>query len=128
MKMESRKPRPSRFGTESSEARLVRLRETAPTLISNKKLRLYAVFGSVLMFLTVVAFYFAMQIYEVATKGREEASLIEVDQAPEIKLTETQKALARIEEQEVEQNAAYEAQVKALQEVDLLQEVEEPKP
>ena len=57
------------------------------------------------MFLTVVAFYFAMQIYEVATKGREEASLIEVDQAPEIELTETQKALARIEEQDAEQDA-----------------------
>lgn len=80
------------------------------------------------MFLTVVAFYFAMQIYEVATREREEASLIEVDQPPEIKLTETQKALARIEQQEVEQDAAYEAQLKALQEVDLLEDVEEPKP
>jgi hypothetical protein len=128
MKMENRKPRPSRFGTESPEARLARLRETAPTLVSNKKLRIYAVFGSVLMFLTVAAFYFAMQIYDAVTKERETASLIEVDQAPEIKLSEAEKVLARIEEQEAEQDAAFEEQLKALQEVDLLQEPEQPEP
>ena len=62
--MEDRKPRESRFGTENPEARLAHLREQAPTLGSNRRLRLYAVFGSILMLLTVAAFYFAMQIYK----------------------------------------------------------------
>lgn len=126
MKMENRKPRPSRFGTESPEARLARLRETAPTLVPNKKLRIYALFGSVLMFLTVVAFYFAMQIYEVVTRDREESSLIEVDQAPEVKVSETQKVLDKIVEKEAEQDAEFEEQIKALQEVDLLKEMDPP--
>jgi len=128
MKMENRKPRPSRFGTESREARLARLRETAPTLVPNRKLRIYALFGSALLFLTVAAFYFALQIYDAATKQREEASLIEVDQAPEVKMSESEKVLARIEQIEAEQAAAYEAQVKALQEVDLLEDMDKPKP
>ena len=62
VKIEDRKPRQSRFGTESPEARLAHLRDQAPTLGSNRKLRLYAILGSVLLFLTVVAFYMAMQI------------------------------------------------------------------
>jgi hypothetical protein len=126
MKMDERKPRPSRFGTESPEARLVRMREKAPTLVASRKLRVYAIFGSVLMVLTVAAFYFAMQIYEAVSEDRKEASLIEVEQAPEIKESETQKALARIEVEEEEATEAFEEKVKALQEVDLLEE--EPQP
>lgn len=124
--MDERKPRPSRFGTESPEARLVRMREKAPTLVASRKLRVYAIFGSVLMVLTVAAFYFAMQIYEAVSEDRKEASLIEVEQAPEIKESETQKALARIEVEEEEATEAFEEKVKALQEVDLLEE--EPQP
>ena len=128
MKIENRKPRPTRFGTESREARLARLRETAPTLVPNKKLRIYAIFGSALMFLTIVAFYFAMQIYDAATKQRETASLIEVDQAPEIKMSESEKVLSRIGQIEAEQDATYEEKVKALEAVDLLKEMEQPEP
>ena len=128
MKIENRKPRPTRFGTESREARLARLRETAPTLVPNKKLRIYAIFGSALMFLTIVAFYFAMQIYDAATKQRETASLIEVDQAPEIKMSESEKVLSRIGQIEAEQDATYEEKVKALEAVDLLKEIEQPEP
>ena len=128
MKIESRKPRPTRFGTESREARLARLRESAPTLVPNKKMRIYALFGSVLLFLTVAAFYFAMQIYEAATKGREQASLIEVDQAPEVKMSESEKVLAKIEQIEAEQDATFEEKVKALEEVDLLEQMDKPEP
>lgn len=128
MKMESRKPRPSRFGSESSEARLTRLRESAPTLVASGKMRLYALFGSVLLVLTVAGFYFAMQIYRAAVDSREQAILIEVDRVPEIGISETQKALARIEQQEAEQEAAYEETVKALQEVDLLEQMDQPEP
>lgn len=124
--MEDRKPRESRFGTESGEARLARLREQAPTLGSNRKLRLYAIFGSVLMVLTVAAFYFAMQIYRAVADDREETSLIEVDPAGEIELSETDKALARVEAEEAAAQSAYEQQVEALQEVDLLGELENP--
>lgn len=120
--MENRKPQPSRFGTESPEARLVRMREKAPTLVASRKLRVYAIFGSVLMVLTVAAFYFAMQIYEAVSEDRKEASLIEVEQAPEIKESETQKALDQIQVEEDAAAEAFEEKVKALQEVDLLEE------
>ncbi len=124
--METRKPRPSRFGTESQEARLARLRESAPTLVSSGKMRLYALFGSVLLVLTVAGFYFAMQIYKAAVDSREQATLIEVDRVPEITLSETQKVLARLEQEEAEAEAAFEEQLKALQEVDLLEQLDEP--
>ena len=126
VKMEDRKPRESRFGSESSEARLAHLRERAPTLGSNRKLRLYALFGSILMVLTVAAFYFAMQIYKAVTEDRSETALIEVDPAGDIPESETQKALARIEAEEAADNAAYEQQVEALKEVDLLEDVDKP--
>ena len=122
--MEDRKPRESRFGSESSEARLAHLREQAPTLVSNRKLRLYAIFGSVLMVLTVAAFYFAMQIYKAVADKREETSLIEVDPAGEIVESETQKALNRAEADEAAASTAYEEQMEVLKEVDLLKELE----
>ena len=124
--MEDRKPRESRFGSESSEARLAHLREQAPTLVSNRKLRLYAIFGSVLMVLTVAAFYFAMQIYKAVADKREETSLIEVDPAGEIVESETQKALNRAEADEAAASTAYEEQMEVLKEVDLLKELENP--
>lgn len=128
MKIESRKPRPTRFGTENAEARLAHLREAAPTLVSSGKMRLYALFGSVLLVLTVAGFYFAMQIYKAAVDNRDQANLIEVDRVPEIKLSETQKVLAKIEQQEIEQEAAFEKQIEALQEVDLLEEMDQKEP
>lgn len=124
--MEDRKPRESRFGSESSEARLAHLREQAPTLSTNRRLRLYAIFGSVLMVLTVAAFYFAMQIYKAATEDRQERALIEVDPAGEVEESETEKALARIEAEEAAAEATYEEQMEALKEVDLLEEVDNP--
>ena len=126
MKIESRKPRETRFGTESGEARLAHLRDQAPTLGSNRKLRLYAVFGSVLMLLTVAAFYFAMQIYKAVSDTREDRSLIEVDPAVAIEESETEKTLARVEAEQAEAMAAYEDQVEALKEVDLLEELDKP--
>ena len=126
VKMEDRKPRESRFGSENPEARLAGLRERAPTLASNRKLRLYAIFGSVLMLLTVAAFYFAMQIYKAASEDRAERSLIEVDPAGELKESETEKALARVEAEEAAAREAFEQQVESLKEVDLLEEVDNP--
>lgn len=126
MNIEQRKPRQSRFQAENPEARLAQLREKAPTLVAGRNLRLYAVFGSLLMLLTVAAFYFAMQIYDAVTRDREEASLIEVDQAPPVEMSEAEKALQRIREEEQARQAAFEEQVKALQEVDLLEATENP--
>ena len=128
MKIENRKPRASRFGSESPEARLARLRESAPTLVASGKMRLYALFGSVLLVLTVAGFYFAMQIYKTAVENRDQATLIEVDRIPEIKISETQKVLQRIQQQEAQQEAVFEEQLKALQEVDLLQQMDQPEP
>ena len=127
MKIEDRQPRESRFGTESPEARLAYLREKAPTLVAGRKLRIYAIFGSVLMMLTVAAFYFAMQIYDAVSKDRKEASLIEVEQAPAVPESETDKALKRIQADEVAETNEFEEKIKALQSVDLLEE-EPPKP
>jgi cell division protein FtsX len=124
--MEDRKPRETRFWTESHEARLAHLREHAPTLGDNRKLRLYAILGSVLMLLTVAAFYMAMQIYKAATAEREKAVLIEVDRAPELVETETQKALKRAEAEAAAEAAALQQQLEDLKKVDLLEEVETP--
>lgn len=120
MKMEDRRPRETRFGTESKEARLLRLREQAPTLGSNRRLRIYAILGSILLLLTVAAFYMAMQIYKAATEQRQQDALIEVDQALPVGETETQKALRRIEEEEARQAAEAKQQLEELKQVDLL--------
>ena len=122
MKIESRKPRETRFGTESNEARLARLREQAPSLTESRKLRIYAILGSVLLFLTVVAFYMALQIYKAVSEQREEDALIEVDQAPDVRESETEKALKRAEAEETERAAEVEQQLEELKEVDLLED------
>jgi hypothetical protein len=124
MKMEHRRPRETRFGTESKEARLAHLREQAPTLTGNRKLRIYAIFGAVLMVLTVAAFYFAMQIYKAMAEQRTESALIEVDQSPEIVEREVDKALQRLEQEAVEAEILYEEQLEALKAIDLLEEPE----
>jgi hypothetical protein len=122
MKMEHRRPRETRFESGNPEARLALLREQAPTLGTNNRLRAYAIFGSLLMVLTVAAFYFAVQIYKAATEDRAKDNLIEVDQAPEIRESEAKKALARIEADEKAAAEAYEAELEALKSVDLLEE------
>ena len=120
--MEDRRPRETRFGTESKEARLLRLREQAPSLGNTRRLRIYALLGSVLLLLTVAAFYMAMQIYKAATEQRQQDSLIQVEQAPAVGESETQKALRRIEEAEARQAAETEQQLEELKQVDLLGE------
>lgn len=125
MKMENRRPQKSRFGTESKEARLAHLREQAPTLGSSRRMRVYAVFGSVLLVLTVGAFYMAMQIYRVASEDGVDAALIEVDKAPEVPEREIEKALRRAEMEEATAEAAYAEQVEALKAVDLLEDLPE---
>ncbi|HSH09995.1 MAG TPA: hypothetical protein VK995_06375 [Oceanipulchritudo sp.] len=126
MKMQERKPRESRFEDDTHEARLLRLREGAPTLASNRRLQLYAIFGSILMLITVLGFYVAMQIYKAVSEDREKAILIEVDQAPEVEESETEKALKRAEEEEAAEAAALEAQLEQLKEVDLVEELGKP--
>lgn len=120
MKMQDRKPRETRFESGNAEARLALLREQAPTLGTNRRLRLYAIFGSILMVLTVAAFYFAIQIYKAATEDKAKETLIEVDQAPEITESETQKAVERIDEEEAAAEEAFEQQLEELKSVDLL--------
>jgi hypothetical protein len=122
MKIQDRKPRETRFESGNPEARLALLREQAPTLGTNRKLRAYALLGSLLTALTVAAFYFAMQIYKAASEDRQKDNLIEVDQAPEITETETQKALARIEAEEAAREEELNQQLEELKTVDLLGE------
>lgn len=122
--MEHRRPRETRFGTESKEARLAHLREQAPTLAGNRKLRIYAIFGAVLMVLTVAAFYFAMQIYKAMAEERTETALIEVDQAPEIVEREVDKALQRLEQEAEQDQILYEQQLEELKAIDLLEGAE----
>jgi len=122
MKIEDRKPRETRFGTESNEARLARLREQAPALGNSNKMRIYAIFGSVLLLLTVAAFYMAMQIYRAASEQREKDSLIEVEQAPVVTESETEKALKRAEEQQASEAEVAEQLLDELKQVDLLGE------
>ena len=122
MKMENRRPQATRFQSVDAEARLARLRDQAPTLGSNRKLRLYALFGAALMLLAVAAFYLAMQIYRAANEYREEDFLMEVDQAPEIVEKEVEKALNSIEEEEAKAKTEYEQILNELKAVDLLDE------
>ena len=125
MKMQERRPRETRFESGNPEARLALLRDQAPTLGTNRRLRLYALFGSLLMVLTVAAFYFAIQIYRAASEDKAQENLIEVDRAPEITETETQKALARIEAEEAALEEELRQQLEELKTVDLL---DGPKP
>jgi hypothetical protein len=124
MRMENRKPRASRFEADNAEARLAQLRQQAPVLSENKKLRWYAIFGSALMLLTVAAFYLAMQIYKAANEYRKPDHLIQVDQAPEIEETNLEQLIDKVEADKVAAEQAYEDQVKSLQEVDLLGELD----
>ena len=127
--MEDRRPRATRFGTESKEARLAALRERAPTLGSSRKFRIYAILGSFLLILTVTAFYFAMQIYRAMSDNREQDALMQVDATPpEIGESEAEKALQRIEEEEARAEAEYQKQVEELKQVDLLAEPETKEP
>lgn len=128
MKMENRRPRASRFQSDDAEARLARLRDQAPTLGSNRKLRLYAIFGAALMLLTVAAFYLAMQIYRASNEYRTEDLYIEVDSAPEIVEKELDKAVERMKAEETEAEQQYLEQLKELQSVDLLDEESPPDP
>lgn len=122
MRMEDRRPRTSRFGSESREARLAYLRERAPTLSGSRRLRTYAILGSILMILTVTAFYLAMQIYQAAAEDRSEAFMMEVDSAPEIPQSRLEQTLARVQE-EADASAKREfEELQALQSVDLLAE------
>jgi hypothetical protein len=120
MKMEDRRPRAARFERGDLEARLAQLREQAPTLGSSRRLRVYAVFGAVLLALTVAALYFAMQVFKAAAEHREEAALIEVDPAPALVESESAKALQRLEAEQAAEEAALREQLEALKQVDLL--------
>jgi len=122
MKMEHRKPRATRFEAHDHEARLARLREQAPTLGYSRKLRIYAIFGSVLMVLTVAAFYFAIQIYKALVAEREEDARIEVEIAVPPGPNETELALQRLEAEQAAEEAAYQEQLEALRQIDLLAE------
>ena len=134
MKIENRKPRPSRFEADNAEARLAQLRDQAPVLAENKKLRWYAIFGSVLMLLTVAAFYLAMEIYKAATEYRKPDHLIQVEQAPVIEETKLEQLIEKVEADKVAAEEEFESQLQSLQEVDLLGEMDaaemqpEPKP
>jgi hypothetical protein len=126
MKMEDRRPRAERFERGDLEARLARLREQAPTLGSTRKMRLFAIFGAVILLLTVAAFYLAMRIYKAMNAPREEVALIQVEPAPEVVESEMQKALQRLEAEQAAEEAALREQLEALRQVDLLDELPEP--
>ena len=123
MRMEDRRPRKSRFGSESHEARLAYLRERAPTLAGGKRLRTFAILGSVLMILTVTAFYLAMQIYHAAAEEREDAFSMEVDLAPDtIPESQTARTLARAQAEAEAEAVRQQTQLEELQSIELLQD------
>jgi hypothetical protein len=119
MRMADRKPRARRFEFDPREVKLAALRDSAPTLGGGKRLRWYALMGSALMLLSVAGFYIAMQIHRVASEQRQESFTVEVEPAPEILPTETEKALQRIEAEAAAAEAAYAEQLEALKAVDL---------
>ena len=104
------------------------LRDKAPTLGSSRKLRIYALLGSLLMLLAVTGFYFAMQIYKAVSENREEDSLMQVESAQAIEESETEKALKRVEAEQAQADFEYEEQLEALKEVDLLEEADTAEP
>ncbi len=124
MNIEHRKPRASRFEAHDHEALLARLREQAPTLGYTRKLRIYAIFGAVLMVLTLAAFYFAIQIYKALVAEREEDARIEVDIGVPPGPSEAELALQRLEAEQAAEEAAYQQQLEALKRIDLLAEPE----
>ena len=126
--MENRRPRPTRFEADNHEARLAHLREQAPTLVSTRRLRMYALFGSLLLVLTVAAFYFTLQIYKAASENREDAARIEVDSAPLLNDSETEKVLSRLEAEEAAEEQAYREALEALKRIDLLEADREEAP
>jgi ribosome-binding protein aMBF1 (putative translation factor) len=89
-------------------------------------LRVYALFGSALLVLTVAALYLTLQIYRAASEQRSESLLIEVDQAPEIDEREIDRTLRRIESEEAVRERELAEELEALKEVDLLGLMGEP--
>lgn len=123
VRMEDRKPRATRFEADRPEIRLARLREQAPVLGSDRRLRFMAILGSILVLLTVTAFGWTMRIYKAVSEGPEDPILMEVEVADEVLPREIDKVLDRVEAEAVEAEAAYQSDLEALRAVDLLEEL-----
>ncbi|MEY3000531.1 MAG: hypothetical protein RL648_745 [Verrucomicrobiota bacterium] len=120
--MEDRKPRATRFEADQPEIRLARLREQAPDLGSNRRLRFIAIMGSVLVLLTVAAFGWTMRIYRAAVEPSRGPLLMQVEVAPEVLPDAIDAALERVEAEALEAEARYREELEALRAVDLLED------
>lgn len=132
MNIQNRRPRRSRFGSpredSSREATIARLREQAPSLGGNRRLRSLALFGSAVMVMVVAGLYYALRIAEAAADPNTPSTTIEVDRAPEIPVSEIEKALQRIEQEQQQADRQYQEQLQQLQQIDLFNEEPPPAP
>ncbi|MCC5834113.1 MAG: hypothetical protein JJU20_05215 [Opitutales bacterium] len=112
------------FRTSWKDVRIAQLKKNAPTLARTRSTSYYAVFGSFLALLTVMGFYYTVNIYQQAL-GRQDSQydfIMEVEQAPEIKAREVDQAIERIEAEITAEEEAYSTILEDLRNRDLLGE------
>ncbi len=112
------------FRTSWKDVRIAQLKKNAPTLARTRSTSYYAVFGSFLALLTVMGFYYTVNIYQQAL-GRQDSQhdfIMQVEQAPEIKAREVDQAIERIEAEIMAEEEAYSTILDDLRNRDLLGE------
>ena len=112
------------FRTSWKDVRIAQLKKNAPTLGRTRSTSYYAVFGSFLALLTVMALYYTVNIYQQSL-GRQEAQyefIMQVEQAPPIPVREIDQAIERIEQEISAEEEAYSSILEELRGRDLLGE------
>src|SRR5690606_6190941 len=81
------------------QARIARLRDSAPTLTKTRKSYSTAMIGALLALLAVAGFYYAVNIYQAVLYARpgDSGGYVQVDVIPEIKPSLIEEALSKIE-------------------------------
>lgn len=113
------------FRTSWKEARIAQLKKNAPTLARTRSTSYYAVFGSFLALLTVMGFYYTVNIYQQALGRQGESQydfIMQVEQAPEIRVREVDQAIERIEQEIQAEEEVYTSILEELRNRDLLGE------
>lgn len=105
----------------SANARLARLKEEAPGLGSTRRLRTLALGGSLITLTLVAGMYFGLNTLR-ETGADPSVTTVPVESITEIPENKVEQLLERIEAEEAQAQAELEAQLKALEEVDLLSE------
>ena len=106
------------------QAKIAKLKESAPTLTRGRKTTVYALLGSTLTLLTLAAFYMTFQVYQAYLEQQEQTRYIQVEPAPVVEASDLEKTLKRIEEDQASQAKEYENALKKLKKVDLLEELD----